>query len=144
MKPHFGMVIEDHKYFPKIHTLLWVWWWRHDDVIILAPTPRKIVCYRAKLPISITFEQKKIESWLTPQIVRNRMVFTGKCVPWSYFATIICWHQPNMTQIIDLGEICVWRHDDVIMTSDFRQQFRNSFSYQCLTVVQIWTPLDQF
>ena len=50
----------------------------------------------AKHAIAITFEQKEIESWLTPRFVRNTMDFTKTRVLLHY-DSIICCRQPNMT-----------------------------------------------
>ena len=118
MKPKIGMVIKDHKYFRKIHTLSWIWRWRHDDVIILRGNDAKSLCYRDKLPTTITFERKKIESWLTPHFVRNRM----------YFKKNIFWHKIMAQKSAGLSRkgpklTSLWRHNDVRFQPNFQKMF---------------------
>ena len=44
-----------------------------EDQNHLGAKTEEIPCHRPKIIIAITFKRKKIESWLTPQFMQNRI-----------------------------------------------------------------------
>ena len=134
--PHLCMEIVQYKYFLKIYTLLQIWWWRHDDVIILTSYWRKSLPNRIELAAAATFERNKIESCMTPHFLANALGFTKKRFPTIRYGIIISCHQLIEAKIFDLGENLVWRHNDVTRTPNLDPPFSKCLSCLYLTCVQ--------
>ena len=134
--PHLCMDIVQYKYFLKIYTLLQIWWWRHDDVIILTSYWRKSLPNRTELAAAATFERNKIESCMTTHFLANALGFTKKWFSTIRYDIIISCRHLIEAEIFDLGENLVWRHNDVIRTPNFDQTFSKRLSSLYSTCVQ--------
>ena len=127
------MEVVEYKYFLKIYTLLQIWWWRHDDVIILTSYWRKSLPNRIELSAAATFERNKMESCMTPHFLANALGFTKKRFPTIRYGIIISCHQLIEAKIFDLGENLVWRHNDVIRPQILTKHFQNVY----LVIIQV-------
>ena len=127
MNPLFCISIEEHNSFLKEYAFRSIWRWRHDNVISLVPWWQILLPHRTKLAALTTFQQKGDGKSFDPWLLGDTFIYTWKYYPAINFDLIICWRQLVMTEIIKLGKIFVWHHNDVKMTLNFSQSFGKSF-----------------
>ena len=122
------MIVTQHVYFRKIFTLPKMSWWRHDDVIIFAPRWPKIPKNRTTTAEVIIFQPIMVESWVTPHLKANTMVYLGKtvnnCLTIRHF-----WLRQHVLAAFGpkIGKFRMTSQNDVIK-SDFQKKIRKCSS----------------